>query len=85
MKEEEKKQAEEGVLFDLIEMETLGAKKTAIYAKLLIEPSLAEDMQARSKRHEERKFALQSLLFKKTDKKQNQGSVSAMNSEGGEK
>ena len=57
----------------LIEMEDLGAKKTKIYSRLLTDTALAKDMEERSCRHDERKAALERLLYGKTSKKESGG------------
>ncbi len=47
----------------LIEMEDLAEKKAQIYARLLIEPSLAQEMEGLTFRHAQRKARLEALLF----------------------
>lgn len=54
-----------GALQTLLQMEDLGEKKAAIYARLLLDAALAQDMEGVSFRHQTRKQALETLLFGK--------------------
>lgn len=63
-------------LKNLMEMEDLAEKKTKIYSRLLIEPSLAGEMEELSARHQERKESIERLLYGKNRK---DGGMSAMN------
>jgi hypothetical protein len=62
-------------LKNLIEIEDLAEKKTKIYSRLLIEPSLAKAMEELSLRHEKRKERIEQLLYGKSEKS---GGMSAM-------
>ena len=53
-------------LKNLIEIEDLAEKKTKIYSRLLIEPSLAKAMEELSLRHEKRKERIEQLLYGKS-------------------
>ncbi|MBQ3020459.1 MAG: hypothetical protein IJD77_07750 [Clostridia bacterium] len=66
----------------LLELEDLGSKKTKIYSRLLTDAALASEMEARAKRHDERKLAIEKLLYGKTVKKANDGGMSATNEKG---
>lgn len=55
-------------LKNLMELEDLAEKKTKIYARLLIEPALAKEMEELSLRHEKRKETLAQLLYGKSAK-----------------
>ncbi len=52
----------ENFLNKLIAIEDLAEKKTKIYARLLMDASLAKDMEKLSLRHEERKETLVELM-----------------------
>ncbi len=54
-----------GALQTLLQMEDLGEKKAAIYARLLLDAALAQGMEGVSLRHQTRKQALEMLLFGK--------------------
>ncbi len=69
-------------LKNLMEMEDLAEKKTKIYSRLLIEPSLAMEMEELSKRHQKRKESIERLLYGKNKK---EGGMSALNGKGEEK
>lgn len=68
MRENEKTQ-EELSLKMLISAEDLAEKKTKIYARLLMEASLAKEMEEVSLHHQKRKKQIESLLFAQTKKK----------------
>ncbi len=72
---------EKEILKKLLKLEDLAEKKSKIYARLLTDMGLAEEMSALSLRHEKRKEALTELAFGKTKKKKNDGGMSAMNEE----
>ncbi len=61
----ERTATEEKLLKTLCSMEDLAEKKANIYARLLIEPALAEDMEGLATRHEQRKRVIQKLLYGK--------------------
>ncbi len=61
----EKAEQEREYLQNLWELEDLAEKKTQIYARLLIEPSLAAEMEGLSSRHGERKARVEKLLYGK--------------------
>ncbi len=63
------RKTENEYLQELLELEDLAIKKTAIYGRLLIEPSLAQDMEELSSRHETRKEKIQRLLYGEDAKK----------------
>ncbi len=50
---------------EVFDLEDLAEKKTAIYARLLLSPELAQKMEELSLRHAERKKNLEELLAKK--------------------
>ena len=56
---------EERLLQDLMALEDLAEKKAKIYARLLIDPAIAQDMDKISTRHQERKNTISSLLYVK--------------------
>ena len=60
---------EEEYLKELMELEDLAEKKARIYSRLLVEPTLAKEMENISKRHEERKERIELLLYGKNKKK----------------
>ncbi len=62
-------------LKELIDLEALAEKKTKIYSRLLMEPTLAKKMDELSARHAERKKSLESLLFGETKKSKERGQV----------
>ncbi len=62
------KKEEEG-LRTLWEMEDLAEKKTAIYARLLIDTSLAKKMEELSLEHGARRAEIEKLLYGKERKK----------------
>jgi hypothetical protein len=59
---------EKEILFSLIKLEDLAEKKAMIHSRLLTEPALAQEMEALSKRHMERKNRLLSLVGEKVEK-----------------
>ena len=59
---QEKTARETELLQTLASLEDLGEKKTKIYSRLLTEPSLAQEMEMLSARHQQRK----ELLFTMT-------------------
>lgn len=70
---------EEKTLQELCLMEEIAEKKANVYARLLIEPSLSKEMEELALRHQERRAALERLLYgeplhapetKKEDEKQ---------------
>lgn len=63
-------EVEEKLLDRLIAMEDLAEKKTKIYARLLIEPALAKEMDKFSMNHKKRKTKLSSLLYKPSKKEE---------------
>ena len=63
----------------MLQLEDLAEKKAKIYARLLTDNALADDMNALSLRHEKRKEILTALAYGKCKKKQNGGGMSAMN------
>ncbi|MBQ9113979.1 MAG: hypothetical protein IJY05_03545 [Clostridia bacterium] len=63
----------------LLDLEDLGSKKTKIYSRLLTDTALATEMESRAKRHDERKLAIEKLLYGKSAKQTNDGGMSAMN------
>ena len=67
---------------ELLTIEDLAEKKAKIYSRLLMDATLAKDMEELSLRHEKRKEALMLLLGEKPKKKKNGQGMSAMN--GGE-
>ena len=66
----------------LLDLEDLGAKKTKIYSRLLTDTALAKEMEARAKRHDERKLAIEKLLYGDKAKKAKGVGMSAMNDKG---
>ena len=69
MEKESQTQKEKPALERLIQLEDLAEKKTKIYARLLIDVSLAKAMETLSQKHKNRKDALCTLLTgKKGDK-----------------
>ena len=61
----ERTATEEKLLKTLCSMEDLAEKKANIYARLLIDPALAADMESLAKRHEQRKRVIEKLLYGK--------------------
>ena len=85
MQENEKQDTltrEKETLKKLLKLEDLAEKKSKIYARLLTDMHLAEEMSLLSLRHEKRKENLTELAFGKMKKKKNDGGMSEMN--GGE-
>ena len=72
---------EKETLKKLLKLEDLAEKKSKIYARLLTDMGLAEELSALSLRHEKRKEALTELVFGKVKKKQKDGGMSEMNGE----
>ena len=60
-------------LMKMLQLEDLAGKKAKIYARLLTDIHLSEEMQGLALRHEERKELLAELLGRKVNKKQNEG------------
>ncbi len=58
MEEKEKKRLQE-----LLTLEDLAEKKAKIYSRLLMDVAKAQDMEALSARHAERKAEIEKLLF----------------------
>ena len=71
----------EHVLNVMSEMEDLAEKKAKIYSRLLTDAELAQEMEALSNRHKQRKQTLLELLGGKKVKKQNEGGMDATNEE----
>ena len=69
---------EEEYLKELLQLEDLAEKKASIYARLLVEPTLAKSMEERAARHKQRKERIEFLLYGKTKKK---GGMSALKGE----
>lgn len=61
---------EEKYLQELMELEDLAEKKARIYSRLLVEPTLAKEMEELATRHEERKERIFLLLYGKNKKKE---------------
>lgn len=61
--ENNKTALEEKTLNDLCLMEEIAEKKANVYAKLLMEPSLAKEMENLAARHKERRDSLERLLY----------------------
>ena len=61
---------EREMLLSLFAMEDIAEKKAKIYSRLLTEPALAQEMEALSKRHAERKARLQKLATGKETEKE---------------
>ena len=86
MKEKElSAQAEQNLLFSLVEREDVLEKKVKIYSRLLTDPALAKTMEALSLRHEKRKNRLTALAVGKPLKKKNAKGRGEMNGEECEK
>ena len=73
---------EEKYLKELIALEDLAGKKARIYARLLVEPTLAKAMEELALHHEDRKERIEFLLYGKSKKK---GGMSALKGEDTEK
>ncbi len=73
-------QRENEYLLKLLSMEDLAAKKTGVYAKLLMDVDFAEQLKALSARHEERKGILETLLYGEV-KRAKEGGMSATKEE----
>jgi hypothetical protein len=56
---------EQEIVKKIIALEDLAEKKCKIYSRLLIEVSLAKEMETLATRHEERKKAIEKTVFKK--------------------
>lgn len=56
---------EEKTLRELCLMEEIAEKKVNVYARLLIEPTLSKEMEDLALRHQERRSALERLLYGK--------------------
>lgn len=82
MEETERLAKETGALQTLVSVEDLAEKKIKIYSRLLMDATLAKDMEEFSLRHEKRKETILLLLGEKPKKKKNGQGMSAMN--GGE-
>ena len=74
-------EADQSLLFTLVEWEDILEKKTKIYSRLLTEPALAKTMEDISFRHEKRKELLLALATGKKPKKQNGQGRYEMNEE----
>ena len=86
--QQEMKQAqtrEKEALEKMLQLEDLAEKKSKIYARLLTDVHFAQEMNSLSLRHEKRKEILVKLSRGKSEKKQNDGGMSAMNEERTEK
>ena len=68
-------------LFVLLSLEDLLEKKTKIYARLLTEVSMAQNMEKLALRHEQRKECIEKLIYGKPLKKKNDGDRYEMNEE----
>ncbi len=68
MQNEERMQREKCALMRVSEVEDLAEKKMKIYARLLTDAALAEDMETLAVKHAERKLTLQSLACGKDEK-----------------
>jgi hypothetical protein len=55
-------------LNELMELEDLAEKKANVYSRLLMEPSLAAEMEKLSKNHKARKESIERLLYGKNKK-----------------
>ena len=66
----------------LLDLEDLGSKKTKIYSRLLTDAALAKEMEERAARHDERKLAIEKLLYGDKAKKAKGVGMSAMNDKG---
>ena len=62
-------QRERAALKTLVGVEDIAEKKTRIFSRLLMDATLAQDMEKLAKRHEERKQTLLGLLGEKSKKK----------------
>lgn len=70
---EKRKNRENETLERLLKLEDLASKKAGVYANLLTEQALAQDMAELSKRHAERKGAIEKLLYGETSKSEKNG------------
>ena len=70
------------MLENVVQLEDIARKKTQIYARLLIEPSVAKQMEELSLRHEKRQETLLQLLGREPLKKAKEGGRVALNVEG---
>lgn len=68
MQNEVRMQKEKQALLRLSEVEDLAEKKMKIYARLLTDAALAEDMETLALRHAQRKTVLKSLACGKDEK-----------------
>lgn len=68
MQNDARVQKEKQALLRLSELEDLAEKKMKIYARLLTDAALAEDMETLALKHAERKTALKSLACGKDEK-----------------
>ena len=84
MEKNERIERETEGLFVLLSLEDLLEKKTKIYARLLTEVSMAQNMEKLALRHEQRKERIEKLIYGKPLKKKNGQGMSAMNEEEGE-
>ena len=87
MQNEERMQKEKQALTHLSEMEDLAEKKMKIYARLLTDAALAEDMETLATKHAERKCSLESLACgkdKKCEKRKKEVDRYEMNEQGDE-
>ncbi len=65
-------QEENEYLKTLLELEDLAQKKASVYARLLMEPSLASQMEALATRHLDRKKRIEKLLYGKAEGEKNE-------------
>lgn len=72
---------EEDCLANLIEIEDLAEKKAKIYSRLLIEPSLAGEMEKIAETHRRRIEVLQRLLYGKAEKGRGMSALNAKEQE----
>ena len=70
---------EEKVLQALCEMEKLAEKKANIYSRLLIDTTLAKEMETLAQQHQRRAVALETLLYGKPPKMKNGHTMSEGN------
>ncbi len=68
MQNEAQMQKEKQALTHVSEMEDLAEKKMKIYARLLTDAALAEDLETLATKHAERKLTLKSLACGKDEK-----------------
>ena len=75
-RKEEVVEAEQSLLFSLVDREDILEKKVKIYSRLLTDPALAKMMEGLGLRHEKRKEEVLALaLGKDPEKKNGQGRV----------